>query len=135
MNNSAKTHGTPISANETRYLGSTDEGILVAVHGREYFLSFADFPWFEHCSALELRGVTADRWGVYWNALDIDLPIEALEDPSRVPVKVSIDTWLKARARNAARELGRIRTARKTAASRENGRMGGRPKKTEPVFA
>ena len=135
MNNSAKTPGTPISANETRYLGSSDTGIFVAVHGREFFLSFADFPWFEYCSTAELRGVTADRWGVYWEALDIDLPIEALENPERFPVKVSIDAWLKARARNAARAMGAIRTARKSAASRLNGQKGGRPKKAVPVFA
>ena len=57
------------------------EGIAVLVHGKEYFLRYADFPWFEYCNAVELRDMTADRWGVYWNSLGIDLSIESMEEP------------------------------------------------------
>ena len=74
---------------------------------------------------MELRDMTADRWGVYWNALDIDLSIESLEHPERFPEKISVDAWLRARNRRAAQMLGNIRSARKAAASRHNGSKGG----------
>ena len=129
MNSFAATLGLSTSGNETRFLGTTDEGMAVLVKGKEFFLRYTDFPWFEYCEIRELRDVTADRWGVYWNAIGIDLPIKALEAPGKFPVKVSVESWLKARNRNAARILGQVRTERKAAASRSNGSKGGRPRK------
>ena len=129
MNSFAEMLGINTSGNKTCFLGTTDEGMAVLVNGRDYFLRYADFPWFEYCGASELRDVTADRWGVYWNAIGIDLPIEALETPGKFPVKISVESWLKARSRNAARILGQVRTERKAAASRSNGTKGGRPRK------
>ena len=129
MNSFAATLGLSTSGNETCFLGTTDEGMAVLVKGKEFFLRYTDFPWFEYCEIRELRDVTADRWGVYWNAIGIDLPIEALEAPGKFPVKVSVESWLKARNRNAARILGQVRTERKAAASRSNGSKGGRPRK------
>ena len=74
---------------KTCFLGTLPDGIAILVNGKEYFLRYTDFPWFEYCSALELCDMTADRWGVYWNALDIDLSIESLENPERFPEKIS----------------------------------------------
>ena len=88
MNSFAEMLGISTSGNKTCFLGTTDEGMAVLVNGRDYFLRYADFPWFEYCGATELRDVTSDRWGVYWNTLGIDLPIEALERPELFPEKI-----------------------------------------------
>ena len=129
MNSFATMLGISTSRIKTRFLCTTDEGMGVLVNGKEYFLRYADFPWFEYCGASELRDVTADRWGVYWNTIGVDLPIEALEDPGKFPEKISVESWLKARSRNAARVMGQVKSARKAVASRQNGLKGGRPRK------
>ena len=63
--------------------------------------------------------------------IGIDLPIEALEHPELFPEKISVESWLKARSRSAARIMGQVKSARKAAASRRNGLKGGRPHKKE----
>jgi hypothetical protein len=136
MKSYAKMLGIPISADSTCFVGSSPDGIAMVINGKEYFLRFKDFPWFEFCSVAELRDVTADRWGVYWKSVDIDLSIDSIEHPERFSEKIPVEAWLKARQRNAARMLGGIKSIRKAVSSRENGCKGGRPKKHhEPALA
>ncbi|MDR0931576.1 MAG: DUF2442 domain-containing protein [Victivallales bacterium] len=128
MSNSAKINGVNTLENKTAFCDATTEGIHILIHGKPYFLKYTDFPWFEYCNAFELRGMSADRWGVYWNELDIDLSIESIENPGAYLHAISVENWLKIRNRKAATTLGQIRSVRKASASRVNGAKGGRPK-------
>jgi len=64
---------------------------------------------------MELRDMmSSDRRGGDWNALDIDLPIESLENSERFPGKFPMAAWRRASNRRAAQTLGDIRFAKKS---------------------
>ena len=63
--------------------------------------------------------------GLHWPAIDTDL-----HAPGLLRGVFGSRTWM---ARNLGAAGGRARTAAKTAAARENGRKGGRPKKLATV--
>ena len=90
MNSFAQMLGMPISADTTCFVGSFSDGMAIVVNGKEYFLRYTDFPWFEYCSVAELRKITSDRWGVYWDLVDIDLSIESIENPEHFPEKIKL---------------------------------------------
>jgi hypothetical protein len=66
-------------------------GFWLLLGGRELFLSFKDFPWFEdvpvrqllHVELLHLRHL-------YWPDLDVDLSVESIEHPERFPLTSNI---------------------------------------------
>jgi hypothetical protein len=65
----------------------TPSGFRLLLRGRERFLSFRDFPWFENASVGKIRNVQqigADH--LYWPELDIDLSVESIDDPLRFPL-------------------------------------------------
>jgi len=64
--------------------------------------------------------ITADGFGLHWEALDADLSV-----PGLAAGVFGSRSWMRAWAASA----GAARTPRKAAAARENGRKGGRPRK------
>ena len=63
-------------------------GFWLFVGDRELFLSFQDFPWFEHASVAKISNVewpSADH--LYWPALDVDLSVRSIEHPEEFPLK------------------------------------------------
>lgn len=62
-------------------------GFWLVVQGRQFFLSFKDFPWFEGVSISRLRNVKLlQPHHLYWPDLDVDLSLESIEHPERLPL-------------------------------------------------
>ena len=57
-------------------------GFWVQCRDEELYLSFVEFPWFEHSTVAQICRVqyaTANR--LYWPDLDLDLPLDAIRFP------------------------------------------------------
>ena len=56
--------------------------------GREYFLSYADYPWFAEATVAQIHNVKLLH-GVHlhWADLDVDLELQAIACPNLYPLK------------------------------------------------
>lgn len=62
-------------------------GFWLLIGDRERFVPFAQFPWFRHATIGELSNVTLpSAHHLYWPDLDIDLAVDALDNPERYPL-------------------------------------------------
>lgn len=77
--------GTRTSGAEVQ--GVLKEGVWLLVRGQEYFLPFAQYPWFKNArlSAIQRVKLLHGRH-LYWPELDVDLAVESLEHPERYPL-------------------------------------------------
>lgn len=66
----------------------TPFGIWLYVKEKEYFLSYADYPYFKDHTLNSIQNVQLlhDRH-LYWPELDVDLEIDNLENPQKYPLK------------------------------------------------
>ena len=63
-------------------------GIWIFVKGKEYFLSFTDYPYFKNQTLGAVQNVRLlHGYHLYWPDLDVDLEIDNLENPERYPLK------------------------------------------------
>ena len=66
-------------------------GIRLLVDGRELFLSYGNFPWFENAPVAGILNVEQPSPGhFHWPDLDVDLGIEAVKDPERFPLRAKV---------------------------------------------
>ena len=85
MRKKSEKPGVAISGPEVTEV--TPAGFRLLLEGRERFLSFQDFPWFEKAPAWKIRKVEqvgADH--LYWPDLDIDLSVESIDSPRHFPL-------------------------------------------------
>jgi len=63
------------------------DGFWLLLEGRELFLSFGDFPWFQRAAVGAILNVEQPHSGhLYWPDLDVDLAVESIEHPERYPL-------------------------------------------------
>ena len=63
-------------------------GIWLLARDKELFLPYEEFPWFREASIAQILSVEELMPGhFYWPELDIDLSLDAIENPERFPLK------------------------------------------------
>ena len=66
----------------------TPFGIWLFVNGREYFLSYQDYPYFRDRTLKSIQNVQLlHGYHLYWPELDVDLEVDNLENPEKYPLK------------------------------------------------
>jgi hypothetical protein len=77
--------GTIASAVEVTNVST--HGFWLLLRGGEYFVPFAQFPWFREAPIGKLLNVTLPAaHHLYWPDLDIDLAVESIIHPERFPL-------------------------------------------------
>ncbi|HKP47525.1 MAG TPA: DUF4160 domain-containing protein [Pyrinomonadaceae bacterium] len=63
------------------------QGIWMSIGGKEFFLTFKDFPWFRSATVAAIHNVKLlNSRHLFWADLDVDLDIESIEHPGRFPL-------------------------------------------------
>lgn len=63
-------------------------GFWLHLENREFFLAFADFPWFADAAVRQILNVRSPSPGhLHWPDLDVDLSLESIEHPERFPLQ------------------------------------------------
>ncbi|MBI4430289.1 MAG: DUF2442 domain-containing protein [Candidatus Omnitrophica bacterium] len=63
-------------------------GVWLYVNGKEYFLTYRDFPWFKNARVAEIHDVKLlHKHHLYWKTLDVDLELGSLEHLEQYPLK------------------------------------------------
>jgi len=62
-------------------------GFWLFADGKEYFLSFADFPWFKDAKVSDIFDVKLlHKKHLHWEKLDVDLDLKSIENPDLYPL-------------------------------------------------
>ncbi len=65
----------------------SEHGFWIYLKGREYFLSFNEYPWFKDAKRSSISNVKLiNGHHLYWPKLDVDLTTEILEHPEKYPL-------------------------------------------------
>jgi hypothetical protein len=82
---SLKARGKSTSTSEVTNIGRS--GFWILFEGREYFISFQDYPVFRNATVNDIYSMDVIAPGqLRWNKLDCDIEIKALEEPEAYPL-------------------------------------------------
>lgn len=71
----------------TEVTNISPNGIWILTNGKEYFISYNDYPVFETASIKQIAAVTTDCSGnLHWEEIDVDIELESLEHPENYPL-------------------------------------------------
>ena len=93
-------------------------GFWLLIRGRELFLPFAKFPWFEEATIAQILDVELAGPGhLHWPALDVDLAVRSIEKPAESPLVSRVVATKAPKPAVAAtpRKTGRGRSGRRRA--------------------
>ncbi|MBI5024463.1 MAG: DUF2442 domain-containing protein [Candidatus Omnitrophica bacterium] len=80
-----KNHGKNILSAEIIQI--SPHGIWLLVNSVEYFLPYADFPWFEEATVAQIHNVRLIRgFHLCWPDLDVDLELDSLGHLEKYPL-------------------------------------------------
>lgn len=86
---SSLVHGDNTSEVEVTNISA--HGVWLLAHGKEFFMSYEEFPWFRDVSVKSILNVEEVSAGHYhWPDLDIDLTEEIISNPERFTLRASI---------------------------------------------
>ncbi len=78
-------HGENTSPAEITHISA--HGVWLLAHGKELFMSYADFPWFKEQTVQAILNVVEEAPRHYsWPDLDVDLSEDIIEHPERFPL-------------------------------------------------
>lgn len=62
-------------------------GLWLYCRGREYFLPYKHYPWFENAKISAVQNVRLfHNSHLYWPDLDVDLEVDSLQEPEKYPL-------------------------------------------------
>jgi hypothetical protein len=65
----------------------SQHGFWLLIDGTEYFLAFADFPWFREATItaiLQVERLHGEH--LHWPLLDVDLELDTIRQPEKYPL-------------------------------------------------
>lgn len=81
--------GKPTSEVEVTNISS--HGIWLLAHGKELFMSYQDFPWFQEVPVGKILKVEEPApTHYYWPELDVDLTPDIIDHPEQFPLKAKL---------------------------------------------
>ncbi len=86
MQTTSEQHGMNTSTSEVTSI--TAHGLWLWVDDREYFVPFTDYPIFRQATVEQILAVKRiSPAQFYWESLDIDIELDALERPEHFPLQ------------------------------------------------
>ena len=62
----------------------SEHGFWLFWEGQEYFLPFADFPWFKEATISQISNIEIScQTHLYWPELDVDLSLGIIKTPEK----------------------------------------------------
>lgn len=72
---------------EVQVQGVSPYGFWIFLKEKEYFLDFESYPWFKEAKVDQIFNVQLlHEHHLFWNELDIDLEVDALNQPDNYPL-------------------------------------------------